>query len=84
MKHAGGETLDQLEPLLKRLRTLPLKEKSQGVFYRKSTAFLHFHDDPSGLYADLKVADDWQRFPVNTKEEIQTLWQEATRSMSQD
>lgn len=55
MKHAGAAGLDQLEPLLAELRTLPnLREKSRGIFYRKSQAFLHFHEDPKGLFGDIR------------------------------
>jgi hypothetical protein len=49
MKHAGPETFVLLASLLEKLRERPLlKEKSPGVFYLKSRAFLHFHDDPAG------------------------------------
>jgi len=68
MKHAGVTTLDQLEPLIERLRAIPaLKEKSRGVFYLKSRAFLHFHEDPKGLFADVRTADhaDFERFQVD-------------------
>ena len=55
MRHARPEDLDRLEPLLARLRALSgLKEKSRGVFYFKSRAFLHFHADPAGLFADVR------------------------------
>lgn len=67
MKHASSATLDRLEPLLADLRALPgLSEKGRGVFYRKSRAFLHFHEDPKGLFGDLRdVADfDFDRFEV--------------------
>ncbi|HEY5072945.1 MAG TPA: hypothetical protein VII63_13050 [Caulobacteraceae bacterium] len=58
MKHAGGAALDRLEPLLAVVRGFSgLREKSRGVFYRRSRAFLHFHEDPSGLYADMRSAD---------------------------
>ena len=53
MKHAGEAALDALEPLLAELRALPLKEKKRGIFYKKSSAFLHFHEDEAGLFADL-------------------------------
>ena len=44
-----------------------LKEKKRGVWYRKSKAFLHFHEDPAGIFADLKHDDGiFHRFPVNT------------------
>ena len=63
MKHAGPAALDQLETILARLRDTPgLIEKKRGVFYVKSRAFLHFHEDPSGLYADIRnAAGDFDR-----------------------
>ncbi|MDO8802219.1 hypothetical protein [Phenylobacterium sp.] len=50
-----------------RVRALPgLTEKKRGVFYRKSRAFLHFHEDPEGLFGDVRAADDrdFDRFDV--------------------
>ncbi|MDO9224395.1 MAG: hypothetical protein Q7U20_11890 [Caulobacter sp.] len=70
MRHAGALALDNLEPLLSELRALPgLKEKSRGVFHRGSKAFLHFHEDPSGLHADVRAGTDFDRFRVETPEE---------------
>jgi hypothetical protein len=68
MKHAGAPALDELEGLLVRLRALPgLVERSRGIFYRKSRAFLHFHEDPAGLFADVRNADgiDFERIDVS-------------------
>ena len=74
VRHARAAALDELEPFLERLRTLPgLVEKTRGVFYRRSRAFLHFHEDPSGLHADVRVGDDFQRFRVETPEERDAL-----------
>jgi hypothetical protein len=75
MKHADHNTLAQLSPLLEqiRCRVPPLKEKGEGKFYFKSTALLHFHDDPTGIFADLKVNGDWKRYPVNNAQEYATL-----------
>jgi hypothetical protein len=57
VKHATPAALDRLEPLLGALRALEgLREKSRGTFYRGSKAFLHFHEDPAGLFADVKLA----------------------------
>lgn len=57
MRHARPEDLDNLEPLLARLRAFAqLKEKSRGVFCWKGRAFLHFHADPAGLFADVRRA----------------------------
>lgn len=67
MKHAGDLALDQLEALLAELRALPgLTEKKRGTFYRKSRAFLHFHEDPKGLFADVRGIDrrDFERIDV--------------------
>ena len=75
MKHAGPAALDALEALLARVRALPgLKEKSRGTFYLKSRAFLHFHEDPGGLFADVRLAgDDFTRMRVSTPEEQEAL-----------
>lgn len=74
MKHAGAAALDQLEPLIAALRALPgLTEKSRGVFYRKSKAFLHFHEDPAGLFADVRCGDDFERFDVTEEAGRQAL-----------
>lgn len=63
MKHAGPAALAQLEPLLAEIRSLDrLVEKKTGVFYRKGKACLHFHEDPTGLYADIRTRGaDFQR-----------------------
>jgi len=79
MKHAGQDALNALEKLLEQLRRCPgLHEKKHGIFYRKSSAFLHFHEDPVGLFADLRVGADWKRFPVNTSVEQQAFLAEVT------
>jgi hypothetical protein len=70
MKHATPAALDQLEPLLAELRALDgVVEKSRGVFYRKGRAFLHFHEDPKGLFADVRDAAgaDFERIDVTAE-----------------
>jgi len=58
VRHASAQTLEILEPLLARLRAFDaLQERSRGVFYVRSRAFLHFHEDPAGLFADVRAAD---------------------------
>ena len=61
--------------MLVQLRALPdLKEKSRGTFYRKSQAFLHFHEDPAGLFADVRLGGgDFTRMRVSTKAEQRAL-----------
>jgi hypothetical protein len=69
MRHAGGAALDRLEPLLARLRQIArLRERTRGVFYLRSKAFLHFHEDPAGLFADIRAADGraFDRFQIDT------------------
>jgi hypothetical protein len=67
MKHAGGDALDRLEPLLTQLRAVTgLRENSRGVFYRRTRAFLHFHEDPAGLFADVRFADEFERVNVTS------------------
>jgi len=66
VKHAGPEALDRLEGLLSALREIPsLREKSRGTFYRGSRAFLHFHEDPDGLFADVRLNSDFERMDVS-------------------
>ena len=74
MRHATAAALDELEPLLTRLRSLPgLVEKKRGIFYRRGRAFLHFHEDPTGLHADARLDVDFERFRVQTPEEQDAL-----------
>jgi hypothetical protein len=59
MRHARDHDLDRLEDLLVQLRALSgLVERKRGVFYRKSRAFLHFHEDPKGMFADISDPDE--------------------------
>ena len=76
MRHARDAALDALEPTLAQIRAIPgLTEKSRGIFYRKSRAFLHFHEDPAGLFADLRGADggDFERINVTAPEDLARL-----------
>jgi hypothetical protein len=74
MKHARADALDTIEPLLTEIRTVPgLIEKSRGVFYRKSQAFLHFHEDPSGMHADIRTGEEFERFRAETASEQAAL-----------
>lgn len=76
MKHATGFGLNQLEDVLVAVRKhQQLKERKRGVLYFKSVAFLHFHEDPAGLFADLRLASDWEWVPVNTRSEKAGLLQ---------
>ena len=74
MKHAGPAALETLAPLLEKLRKrTAMREKKTGVFYLRSSAFLHFHEDPAGLFADTKIGADFTRMRVSTKAEQKEL-----------
>ena len=69
MRHARAPTLALLAVLLDGLRRLPgMVERQPGIFYRRSQSFLHFHEDPAGLFADLRLAagEDFTRFQVDS------------------
>jgi len=68
LKHAGQEALERLSPLLEKLRQRTLlREKRPGIFYLKSRAFLHFHEDPDGLFADVRLSADFVRLSVTKR-----------------
>jgi hypothetical protein len=46
-----------------------IREKKPGLFYRKSSAFIHFHEDRAGIFADVSRDREWLRLPVNTASE---------------
>ena len=83
MRHARPVALDQLEPLLLELRKLGLlREKSRGTFYRGSNAFLHFHEDPAGLFADVRLdGADFARRRVSTQTERRALLAAVRRAL---
>ena len=68
MKHASARTLDALPALLQQLRLFSsLRERKPGAFYRGSSAFLHFHEDPAGLFVDVKLDHSgFTRLPIDT------------------
>jgi len=76
VRHAGPETFEELRELLGELRSVPgLVERKTGTFYRRSKAFLHFHEDPEGPYADLRAEHDgdFVRYRVRTAAERRRL-----------
>lgn len=82
MRHARADALDRLEPILAQLRQIDvLREKSRGTFYRGSKAFLHFHEDGDDLFADVRLADDFERARVTTAQE-QTALLEQVRAVT--
>jgi hypothetical protein len=84
MKHASAGSLDKLDRLLDQMREIAgLKEKQRGIFYLRSKAFLHFHEDPAGLFADLRVSEDWERYPVTTEGEREALLELVRQALGQ-
>jgi hypothetical protein len=80
LRHARDEDLDHIEPVLIRLRALgALKERKRGCFYFKSKGFVHFHEDPKGMFADLRQIDsrDDRRIKVDTAAEQDALIEQA-------
>ncbi len=89
MQHATATTLHQLAALLAALRTLPgLVEKRPGCFYRRGRAWLHFHDDPAGVFADVRLhGDNFTRLRVSQPCEqvalLDAVWVALGRSAPQ-
>jgi hypothetical protein len=75
VRHITPARLDTIQDLLERLRAVDaLVERSPGVFYVRSRAFLHFHEDGDDVYADVRLAGDgFDRHRVTTKREQQRL-----------
>lgn len=71
MKHASAEALRHLAPLLSAVRNFSaLQQRTPGTFYREGKAFLHFHEDTAGLFADIKVVgSSFTRVQVSTPEQ---------------
>jgi len=84
MRHASEETLQRLTSLLQQLRAMDgLVEKGPGVFYRKSKAFLHFHDDPAGIFVDVRLRhdDSFTRLAVTTRKQQAALVTKVKRAL---
>jgi hypothetical protein len=83
MRHAGPGTLARISPLLGELRARPaLRERRSGVFELKSRAFLHFHDDPSGIFADVRLAEAFVRLPVTSSSQQSDLLERIDACLS--
>ncbi len=83
MKHATAEALAPIDALLRHLRSRQrLIERTPGCFYFKSKAFLHFHHDPSGIYADVKRdRSGFSRMRCTSHEEQRELLQCVDRAL---
>ncbi len=86
MRHATDSALDKLEGLLSEIRKRHgnLRERKRGAFYRAGRGWLHFHEDPAGLFADLKIGGSFARFRVSTRAEQGVLLRELRNSLAPD
>lgn len=85
MKHATASALARLDDVLVALRRIKgLRERSVGVFYRASGAFLHFHEDGAELFADLKRGGGWERYPVTARAERERLLSRVHATIDED
>jgi hypothetical protein len=84
MKHAGAETLRLIDDLLVEIRKRPeLRERTPGSFYLKSKGYLHFHEDPTGIFADVKLdLADFTRLRATTAAEQRALLKQIDRSLA--
>jgi hypothetical protein len=84
MKHVSATALHRLTPLIERLRSIAgLVERRPGTFYYRSNAFLHFHEDPAGLFADAKLdLKTFERHRVSTRAEQAALVRSVTATLA--
>ena len=75
MRHITPARLAAIEPLLERIRLLDgLLEKKTGIFYRKSRAFLHFHEQGDEIFADVRLDGvEFSRLPSTSKGQQEAL-----------
>jgi hypothetical protein len=70
MRRAGAATLARIAALLEALRRHPaLREGQAGHFFLGACEVLHFHDDPAGVFADLRLAGGFVRLPATSPAE---------------
>jgi hypothetical protein len=63
-------TLDRIAPLLDALRAHPaLSEVRPAEFMLDGRDFLHFHDEPEGVFADVRLAEGRVSMPVSSSAE---------------
>lgn len=84
MKHASPAALNRIDALLKEIRREKrLTERRTGIFYFKGQAVLHFHEDPVGIFADLKRGGDWIRYVVNDQTQQRRLLQSLVEALAE-
>ncbi len=86
VRHATPAGLERISDLRAKLRGVNgLLERGPGVFYRRSRAFLHFHEDPTGMFADVRLAgDDFVRLRVTSRAEQASLLVQVRRAVGEE
>jgi hypothetical protein len=65
MAHTKPEMITDLARELEAIRGLDrITEKSPGIFYYKSTGFLHFHDKDGRRWADVKTPTGYEEIDI--------------------
>jgi hypothetical protein len=80
MPRADADALARIAPVLRQLRDIKgVREERPGIFYARREAFVHFHEDASGLYADLKKSggSGFDRYPLVTPAQQRKLVDDA-------
>jgi hypothetical protein len=82
VKRAGTAALERIASLLEELRTYAaLRERTPGHFFLGPHEVLHFHDDPAGVFADLRLSGRFVRLPVSTPAEQAELLGRVAETM---
>jgi hypothetical protein len=65
MGHTKPEDLADIAGELDAIRSLEgIVERSRGVFYYRSSAFLHFHDKDGSRWADVKTPTGYRKVAI--------------------
>jgi hypothetical protein len=85
MRHATPDDLQAIASFLDDLRAVNgLREHKPGTFYLRSRAFLHFHADPTGLFADVRLeGEDFERVPVSSPDAQAALLAEVRTAVGE-
>jgi len=76
-------TLDRIAPLLEVLRAHPgLSEVRPTEFQLDGRDFLHFHDEPDGVFADVRLTEGRVSMPVSSSSEQAELLERIDHSLS--
>jgi hypothetical protein len=66
MGRAKPDSLKDLASEFAKIEKLAgVKHKSFGTFYYKNTPLLHFHEKDGKRWADLRIAEKWQKVEID-------------------